>query len=61
MFLKTITEWLKIKTANRYAKQLGFKIPEKVIKKQVPHQRVGDYCNDCDCNVSECSYFKSKL
>ena len=27
--------------------------PDKIKK----HHRVGDYCNDCDCHVSECPSF----
>lgn len=23
------------------------------------HVRAGDYCNTCDCHISECSYFKN--
>lgn len=23
------------------------------------HVRVGDYCNTCNCHISECSYFKN--
>jgi len=24
------------------------------------HNRVGDYCNNCDCHISECQYWKNK-
>ena len=59
--LKFIKNWLRKRNEDHYAKQLGFKIPSEMAEKQVAHERVGDYCNDCDCHVSECEYWKKRI